>query len=168
VCREIEEQAAPDEEIIQAIVAVPVLERDASLDLNLEADAFFDVDSSLIKEEGVPRLDAYFLLLRERGIRRVIVEGHTDSDASADYNLDLSVRRARAVGLFAAQFGIAAIPIGKGELEPVAPNDTAENKARNRRVEIFAIPNEEDLQSAPQPAEEAAPVPRLPLGPPTE
>ncbi|MEL6583130.1 MAG: OmpA family protein [Pseudomonadota bacterium] len=139
VCR-IDEEAAPPEEIVQTVVATP--EQPVELNIELAADAFFDVDSSLIKEEGLPQLDAYFIFLQQEGIRRVVVEGHTDSDASAEYNEALSFRRARAVGFYAAQYGISAIPVGKGESEPAVPNDSIENKARNRRVEIFAIQND--------------------------
>lgn len=117
-------------------------------DINLSADAFFDVDSAVIKREGIPILDEYFTFLNDRQINRIIVEGHTDADASEQYNLDLSIRRAQAVAAFARDnYGIFAAPIGKGELRPAAPNDTPENKARNRRVEIYVLPR--DVPAAP-------------------
>jgi outer membrane protein OmpA-like peptidoglycan-associated protein len=75
-----------------------------------------------------PRLAAY----------QFIVEGHTDSDGSADYNLELSQRRAAAiVDLLHSQHGVAKDklePQGKGLTEPIADNSTDEGKQKNRRV----------------------------------
>ena len=65
------------------------------------------------------------------------VQGHTDSDGSEAGNIDLSNRRANAV---AAALEARGVPKGKltakgyGQSQPVAPNDTAENKAKNRRI----------------------------------
>jgi OmpA-OmpF porin, OOP family len=72
---------------------------------------------------------------------RFHVEGHTDSDGEEDYNLNLSQRRADAiVKLLTEQYGVKPEmlePVGKGEMEPIADNSTAEGKQQNRRV-VFA------------------------------
>lgn len=73
----------------------------------------------------------------------VRVIGHADSDGSAEYNQDLSERRANAV---ADQIQAGGVPynrlqvLGRGEDQPVASNLTPEGKAQNRRVEIVIIP----------------------------
>ena len=68
-----------------------------------------------------------------------IIEGHTDSTGSADFNLELSQRRASAVMGFLAGQGVPPEKlkaVGFGMQQPVADNATAEGRARNRRVEI--------------------------------
>jgi outer membrane protein OmpA-like peptidoglycan-associated protein len=68
------------------------------------------------------------------------VVGHTDSMGAHDYNMDLSLRRASAVrdALVAAGVSPAALAVdGAGDTEPVAPNDTVEGRALNRRIEII-------------------------------
>lgn len=69
---------------------------------------------------------------------RFLVEGHTDSDGEEDYNLKLSQRRAEAiVKLLTERYNVKPQmlePVGKGEMEPVASNDTDEGKQKNRRV----------------------------------
>jgi OOP family OmpA-OmpF porin len=69
------------------------------------------------------------------------VVGHTDSRGTVEYNQKLSEERAAVVaGYVGRHFGIAPnriIAQGRGELDPVAPNDTAEGRAQNRRVEVF-------------------------------
>jgi outer membrane protein OmpA-like peptidoglycan-associated protein len=69
------------------------------------------------------------------------IEGHTDAEGTPERNARLSKRRAEAVAQYLAEAGIDAerlSAIGYGETRPVAPNDTAVNRARNRRIE-FAV-----------------------------
>src|SRR5438045_9750010 len=67
------------------------------------------------------------------------IEGHTDSVGGDDYNQQLSERRAQAVRDYLVQQGIGADAIiarGLGKSSPIAPNDTAEGRQKNRRVEL--------------------------------
>ena len=72
----------------------------------------------------------------------VEIEGHTDADGEAEANRELSRRRALAVRDFMAKRSAVSFPearfrvTGFGEDQPVAPNDSPVNKAKNRRVEI--------------------------------
>jgi outer membrane protein OmpA-like peptidoglycan-associated protein len=70
------------------------------------------------------------------------VSGHTDSDGGEELNQKLSEARAQAVREHLIAQGISAdrlVAVGHGASEPVAPNDTEENKARNRRTEITVL-----------------------------
>jgi outer membrane protein OmpA-like peptidoglycan-associated protein len=72
----------------------------------------------------------------------VIVEGHTDSDGTRQYNQGLSERRANAVRTALISYGVDPRRItayGYGEDRPLVPNDTGYNKQRNRRVEITMV-----------------------------
>ena len=72
----------------------------------------------------------------------VEVQGHTDSDGEADYNLDLSQRRVDAVVATLVAKGVAAerlVPKGYGETEPMVPNDADAHKALNRRVQFIIV-----------------------------
>ena len=72
----------------------------------------------------------------------MVQEESTDADGDPAANLDLSERRAQSVVAYLVAQGIDANRLrgqGFGETEPVAPNDTAENKQRNRRVELSAL-----------------------------
>jgi len=72
-----------------------------------------------------------------------IIEGHTDSDGSARYNLKLSQKRSNAIKKYLLDKGIDSsklVAIGYGESKPIASNKTSEGKAKNRRIEIKAIP----------------------------
>jgi outer membrane protein OmpA-like peptidoglycan-associated protein len=78
--------------------------------------------------------------LQDQGYKRIVVEGHTDSRGSDATNKDLSLSRAQSVRQHLVSQGIDAAKIeavGLGESRPVALNDTAENRANNRRVELI-------------------------------
>ena len=65
--------------------------------------------------------------------------GHTDDKGSQTYNVDLSRRRAAAVGSYLVSRGVPSARIstsGRGESEPIAPNDTEADRQKNRRVEV--------------------------------
>jgi outer membrane protein OmpA-like peptidoglycan-associated protein len=71
--------------------------------------------------------------------QKVLIEGHTDSDGSAEYNLQLSRLRADSVRSVLVAGGVSPDRVearGYGETKPVATNATAAGKAQNRRVEL--------------------------------
>lgn len=82
----------------------------------------------------------------------IVVEGHTDSQGSETFNLDLSTRRAQAVRDYLASHGVAPDRIrseGLGFSRPVADNKSAEGRANNRRVEIVVQPTQGSGAGAP-------------------
>jgi len=106
------------------------------------ADVFFDFDKSVIKPDGKSKLDDLSNKIRGVNLEVVIAIGHADAIGSDEYNQRLSVRRAEAVKAYLVSRGIEANRIyteGKGEKQPVASNQTADGRAKNRRVEIEVI-----------------------------
>jgi outer membrane protein OmpA-like peptidoglycan-associated protein len=82
------------------------------------------------------------LLADNSWIKRVRIEGHTDSTGGAAYNQKLSEGRVSQVQYFLMQQGIAASrldAVGFGETRPVADNGSANGRARNRRVEFVIV-----------------------------
>ena len=77
--------------------------------------------------------------LQAHGDAKVKIEGHTDSQGSTDYNIQLSQNRAESVRNFLISNGISPERItaqGMGEGYPVATNSTAAGRQQNRRVEV--------------------------------
>ena len=75
---------------------------------------------------------------------QIEISGHTDNVGSATYNQGLSERRANSVQVFLVGQGVKTSrmkTVGMGFDEPVAPNDTSEGKALNRRVELHITPD---------------------------
>ncbi len=97
----------------------------------------FDFDKFTLKPDALRILDDAVQKLSANGQVRVTIEGHTDSVGTAEYNIGLGERRARAVYDYLANRGIAKDRIETrsfGEERPVAPNNTAAGRAQNRRA----------------------------------
>jgi outer membrane protein OmpA-like peptidoglycan-associated protein len=101
---------------------------------------YFATNSAILRPESSATLREIGEMLRAHPALRLAIEGHTDSDGEAAYNLDLSARRAAAVKAhLVAAFGIDAGRLqtsGVGESRPAADNATPEGKQQNRRVEL--------------------------------
>jgi outer membrane protein OmpA-like peptidoglycan-associated protein len=107
-------------------------------------DVLFATDESELKGGAVSNLGKLASFLNEYQDRTVIIEGHTDSVGSEDYNLGLSQRRADAVRRYLMNQGVSANRLsatGMGKGSPVASNETATGRQQNRRVEVI-IANE--------------------------
>ncbi|MFN8237771.1 MAG: OmpA family protein [Chitinophagales bacterium] len=104
---------------------------------------YFDVNKDVVKPESAGTLKQIADVLKENPTVRIKIVGHTDSDGDDASNLDLSKRRGAAVkNVLVNSYGIDAARIetdGKGEKQPIAPNDNATNKALNRRVEFIKL-----------------------------
>jgi outer membrane protein OmpA-like peptidoglycan-associated protein len=102
----------------------------------------FDFDKDVVKPESKPTLDEIAKLLQAKPNMKLKIVGHTDNQGTADYNLDLSRRRAaNVVAALIAVYGIAPDRLtseGAGLSQPIASNDTEEGRAKNRRVELIA------------------------------
>jgi OOP family OmpA-OmpF porin len=103
----------------------------------------FDSGSDKIKAESCKTLADIGQLLTGNPALKLSIEGHTDSDGAADYNLKLSENRAKSVRSYLMQTyavdGGRLEAKGWGETKPIGTNDTAEGKADNRRVELIKL-----------------------------
>ncbi len=119
-------------------IEVLSLKPGASLQLN---DILFESGSAFLMTEAYPELDRVVTLMNENPDLVVEISAHTDNVGKADYNLKLSDRRAASVVEYLTENGIDVSrlqPKGYGLTKPIAPNDTEENRAKNRRV-MFTV-----------------------------
>ena len=102
----------------------------------------FDFDKSVVKEQYIPILRNVIDYMVENNYDVTIV-GHTDSKGSELYNEKLSMRRAVSVKEKLLELGLSPDRIvgleARGELEPVASNETEEGRAQNRRIEFNLV-----------------------------
>jgi outer membrane protein OmpA-like peptidoglycan-associated protein len=99
----------------------------------------FDTGKSIIRDESKPIIDQIVKMLRSNPEFKLSVEGHTDNVGIPASNKTLSEERAKSVISAIVSQGISAdrlSPVGYGQDNPIADNNTGEGKAKNRRVEL--------------------------------
>ena len=122
---------------------VRVVREGNDLRLIMPGNITFATDSAEISPQFYSTLNAVAIVLNEFPETLIEVTGHTDSTGRAEYNLQLSQRRAQSVAQYLIAQGVApnrVIARGMGQTMPIAPNDTPEGRAQNRRVEIRIHP----------------------------
>lgn len=103
---------------------------------------FFDFNQYDLKPESQVELDKVVQLMRDNSTLRIQINGHTDNIGKPADNMKLSESRAQEVVNYLIQKGIQPDRLafkGFGATQPVAPNDTEENKAKNRRTELKVV-----------------------------
>ncbi len=122
---------------------------DNRLKLNIPSDISFDTGRADIKPGFRPILDNFAASLVGNEGTTVKIIGHTDNTGSDTINNPLSVNRAASTRDYLVSRGISINRIqidGRGSREPMVENDTPENRAENRRVEIFVT----EVQPTPE------------------
>lgn len=113
------------------------------LAISLKGDVTFDTDSAIVKPGLYSEITKIADALKQYPETVARVEGYTDSTGTEQHNMDLSIRRADAVRNLLIQDGVPSSRVealGFGEANPVATNETAIGRSRNRRVEIKIAP----------------------------
>lgn len=112
---------------------------------------YFDTEKYNINAASQATLNKLIGVFKEYPDTNLLVVGHTDSSGSDDYNMTLSKNRAYAVTNYLTNNGISGTRLTTnwfGETQPMYDNNTAEGRAKNRRVNIAILPNEKMIQDA--------------------
>lgn len=115
------------------------------INVTFESGVLFGVDQSTITTAAEPNLKQLTEVLNKYPDTYVLVEGHTDASGTAEHNMALSERRAKAVADFLRDQQVASSRIRTawyGENQPKFSNDTKDGMAKNRRVEFAIYANE--------------------------
>lgn len=113
--------------------------------ITFDSGILFATNSSDLQPVAKTNIESLAKILNKYPDTNVLIEGHTDSTGTAQYNQALSERRAKSVSDFCAGLGVQSprlSPVGYGETQPIAPNSTVEGRQQNRRVEIAIFAND--------------------------
>lgn len=111
--------------------------------LGLPERLLFEFDQSEVKEKQTGELVRLSRQLHQYKLQKLKVIGHTDSTGEANYNQQLSEKRAQTVAVVFENNGFKPEniqAIGRGSSQPLFENDSEEHRASNRRVNIIIIP----------------------------
>ena len=137
------EEGASRDDANGGIVTIPlsVLELKAGTRLSLN-HIYFETNSSALNKSSATELEQIVQLLKQNPDVVIEISAHTDDVGSDAYNNNLSQKRAQSVTDFLSSKDIPLgqlVPVGYGKRQPIVPNDSDANRARNRRVEMLVL-----------------------------
>ncbi len=123
-------------------------EVDQSGNIRVLKQVHFEFGGAKLTQDSFPILQEVADYLKSnKAIKKMAIEGHTDNKGAADLNKRLSQQRADAIVAWLTSHGIEAGRLeahGYGMEKPIEDNDTAENRAKNRRVEFKITQSDDD------------------------
>lgn len=137
--REAQAEATRAKSLEQELADLKAKKTDRGLVLTL-GDVLFDTGKATLKPGAYATIDRLAMALKEVPARKVMIEGHTDSVGSDEYNQQLSENRALSVQAALMERGVQGnqiTTVGKGESTPVASNGDPGGRQQNRRVELI-------------------------------
>lgn len=139
--REAERAKAEVDELLSQLSDLKAKQTERGIVLTM-GDVLFGFDKATLSPVAFRNVDKLADFLRKHPNRSVLIEGHTDSVGSDEYNLDLSQKRAGAVKNALVSKGVGEeriTPKGYGKKYPVASNNTSDGRQLNRRVEVVVL-----------------------------
>jgi outer membrane protein OmpA-like peptidoglycan-associated protein len=131
---------------IQQNIPGAIVERvGEGLQVTFASGLLFDLNSDVLRDAARKNLSTLAQSLGKYPNTDLMIVGHTDASGSDTYNMTLSERRAAAAESYLAAQGVTRTRLrsaGRGESEPVAPNDTEPDRQKNRRVEVAIYAND--------------------------
>ncbi len=132
-------------EITQAIPGAKVERVGEGIEVTFDSGLLFDFDSDKIRPAAAANLTELARSLNKFGDSNLLIVGHTDSQGDDAYNQALSQRRAASAAAYLQSQGVPSTRMstsGRGEMEPVATNETDAGRQQNRRVEVAIYASE--------------------------
>ena len=122
-----------------------------AIKVTFESGILFPTNGTTLSAAAKNQLATFATQMKDLQDTDITIYGHTDNTGSASVNERISLQRAESVASYLESRGIKASRIhseGKSFNNPVADNDTAEGRAKNRRVEVYVTANENMIKAA--------------------
>lgn len=129
---------------------VEVMRDDEVIIISIPASQLFAANDTTLTTLGVARLKPLLSMLKNPGFYKMLLVMHSDNTGSVAYTLNLTRARVEAVYDWFSQNGSVeyVVPYALGETDPIADNNSVENRKHNRRLEVYLVPAEVMLQQA--------------------
>ena len=140
-------------EIEEEVEGAEVQRIEEGIDVTFDSGILFGFDKSDLNANAKTNIAKLGEVLNKYPDTRLTIQGHTDSKGDDNYNRDLSSRRANAVRDYLIANGVKGGRLNTtayGESAPIATNDTEEGRAKNRRVEVVIVADDNLKRKAEQ------------------
>lgn len=139
------------EELRQDLEGAEIVRVGEGIKITFDSGLMFALSSAELNQATRSNLSDLAETLKKYEDTEVLIEGHTDSSGSESFNQTLSEKRANSVSGYLMTLGVSGqrlSTIGYGENQPIADNESAEGRQKNRRVEVAIYANEKMKRAA--------------------
>ncbi len=129
---------------------VEVMRDDEVIVITIPASQLFESNDTLLSSLGEAQLKPFLRMLKNPGFYKMLLVMHSDNTGSSEYTLNLTRQRVNAIFDWFDENGSVdyVVPYALGETDPLVDNNSVENRKRNRRLEIYLVPEKTMLQQA--------------------
>ena len=129
---------------------VEVMRDDEVIVITIPASQLFEPNDTVLSKLGEEQLKPFLRMVKNPGFYKMLLVMHSDNTGSEAYTLNLTRQRVNAVFDWIDENGSVdyVVPYALGETDPIADNNSVENRKRNRRLEIYLVPEKTMLQQA--------------------
>ena len=129
---------------------VEIMRDDEVIVITIPASQLFNPNDTVLTELGEAQLKPFLRMIKNPGFYKLLLVMHSDNTGSSEYTLNLTRQRVNAIYDWFDENGSVdyVVPYALGETDPIADNNSVENRKRNRRLEIYLVPEQTMLQQA--------------------
>ena len=129
---------------------VEIMRDDEVIVITIPASQLFDANDTVLNQIGEERLKPFLRMIKNPGFYKMLLVMHSDNTGSESYTLNLTRQRVNAIFDWFDENGSVdyVVPYALGDTDPVVDNNSVENRKRNRRLEIYLVPEKTMIQQA--------------------
>ena len=129
---------------------VEIMRDDEVIVITIPASQLFDANDTVVNQLGEERLKPFLRVLKNPGFYKMLLVMHSDNTGSEMYTLNLTRQRVNAIFDWFDEYGSVdyVVPYALGDTDPIVDNNSVDNRKRNRRLEIYLVPEKTMLQQA--------------------
>ena len=129
---------------------VEIMRDDEVIVITIPASQLFNANDTVLNKIGEERLEPFLRMVKNPGFYKMLLVMHSDNTGSESYTLNLTRQRVNAIFDWFDEHGSVdyVVPYALGDTDPIVDNNSVENRKRNRRLEIYLVPEKTMLQQA--------------------
>ena len=129
---------------------VEIMRDDEVIVITIPASQLFEPNDTVLSKLGEAQLQPFLRMIKNPGFYKMLLVMHSDNTGSSEYTLNLTRQRVNNIFDWFDENGSVdyVVPYALGDTDPVVDNNSVENRKRNRRLEIFLIPEKTMIQQA--------------------
>ena len=129
---------------------VEIMRDDEVIVITIPASQLFDPNDTVLNDVGKERLKPFLRMLKNPGFYKMLLVMHSDNTGSEMYTITLTRQRVNSIFDWFEENGSVdyVVPYALGDTDPIVDNNSVENRKRNRRLEIYLVPEKTMIQQA--------------------